>query len=82
MAFKKKPQMKTRRPKVVADCVFCKSDKEPDYKEYKELRRFVSERSKIIGKEFTGICSKHQRRLSKAIKRARQLGLLPFRSSV
>lgn len=59
-------------------CSFCQEEKEPDYKEFLLLKNFLSERGKIIGKAKTGICSKHQRRLGKAIKRARYLGLLPF----
>lgn len=50
----------------------------PDYKEYKELSRFISERGKILGRARTGITAKQQRTLTQNIKRARQIGLLPF----
>lgn len=72
-----KPTAK-RQLKVAVDCDFCKAKKEPDYKDYKALAGYVTDRAKILGKRRTGICSKHQRRLSVAIKRARHLGLLPF----
>ena len=49
-----------------------------DYKEEKRLQRFVTEQGKIIPKRITGTCAKHQRRLVRAIKRARHLALLPF----
>ncbi|MFZ8862029.1 MAG: 30S ribosomal protein S18, partial [Thermocrinis sp.] len=48
------------------------------YKEYEELAKFLSERGKIIGRRQAGVCAKHQRILSREIKRARQLALLPY----
>ena len=60
-------------------CYFCqKNIREIDFKEIKLLRRFVSGLGKIRAKKRTGVCSKHQRKLAKAIKRARHLGLLPL----
>jgi small subunit ribosomal protein S18 len=59
-------------------CYFCERGKEPSYKDYEELGRFISERGKIIGRRQTGVCFKHQRILAKEIKRARQLALLPY----
>jgi small subunit ribosomal protein S18 len=73
--------MARKRPKirkVSGPCPFCVRGKVPDYKDYKELSRFLTERARILGKVRTGVCSKHQRRLSMAIKRARHLALLPF----
>jgi len=60
-------------------CYFCteKSDS-IDYKEVDLLRRFVSDRGKIRPRRQTGVCAKHQRRLTVAIKRARHMALLPF----
>lgn len=49
-----------------------------DYKMHQRLRRFVSERGKILPRRTTGTCAGHQRRLSHAIKRAREIALLPF----
>ncbi len=59
-------------------CLFCeKKIKEIDYKD-EILKNFLSERGKIIKGEITGVCAKHQRKLARAIKRARNLALLPF----
>ncbi len=59
-------------------CAFCKSKTVPTWQDYEKLREFLSPRARIMGSQFTGICSKHQRRLSQAIKHARHLALLPF----
>lgn len=83
MAPKKSSSRKPRRIiKVATDCEFCKLQKEPDYKDYKVLEKYLSDRAKIIGKRRSGICSKHQRRLSVAIKRARHLGILPLTPTI
>ncbi len=68
---------KTRRRRKV--CQFC-SDKATfiDYKDTAKLRRFLSERSKILPRRTTGTCAMHQRELTEAIKRARQVALLPY----
>lgn len=70
--------MDKRNKKKVVDCLFCESGKIPDYKKYEELRNYVSDRARIYGALRTGVCSKHQRALSREVKRARHLGLLPF----
>ncbi len=49
-----------------------------DYKDIPRLRKFISERAKILPRRVTGTCAKHQRELTTAIKRARQMALLPF----
>ncbi|MFN3813204.1 MAG: 30S ribosomal protein S18 [Aquificaceae bacterium] len=59
-------------------CLFCEEKKDPSYKNYAELGRFISERGKMVSRRQTGVCSKHQRILSREIKRARQLALLPY----
>lgn len=60
-------------------CKFCENPGEKiDYKNYKMLRRFVTEQGKIIPSRITGTCAKHQRELTKAIKRARNIALLPY----
>jgi len=63
-------------------CRFC-ADKEVsiDYKDVKTLRNFVSERGKIIPRRIVGTCASHQRQLCEAIKRARQIALLPYSGS-
>jgi len=65
-----------KRRKVCAFCV----DKATsiDYKDTAKLRRFMSERSKILPRRTTGVCAIHQRQLTEAIKRARQIALLPY----
>ena len=65
-----------RRKKV---CVFCAEKVEKiDYKDVARLRKFISERSKILPRRVTGTCAAHQRALTEAIKRARHVALLPF----
>lgn len=60
-------------------CSFCVEHvKYIDYKDVDRLRRYVSDRAKIEPPRKTGVCAKHQRALSTAIKRARHLALLPF----
>ncbi len=63
---------------VARNCPFCKTNTNPDYKEGEGLAKYVSDRAKILGKDRTGICAKHQRKLTVAVKRARHLGLLPY----
>ena len=65
-----------RRKKV---CVFC-GDKNGviDYKDVAKLRRFLSDRAKIVPRRVTGTCARHQRELTVAIKRARHLAFLPY----
>ena len=65
-----------RRPKV---CFFCvdKID-HVDYKDVEKLRKYVSERGKIMPRRITGNCAKHQRELTTAIKRSRSIALMPF----
>ncbi len=67
-----------RRPKV---CNFC-VDKvtSVDYKEIEKLKKYVTDRGKIVPRRVTGACAKHQRQLTRAIKRARIIALLPFTS--
>lgn len=59
-------------------CAFCESKTDPSYTDTVALRRFMSTRGKIVPKLRSGSCSKHQRSLTREIKRARQLALLPF----
>ena len=71
-----KPMRPRKRRKV---CQFC-VDKVSyiDYKDTAKLKRFLSERSKILPRRTTGTCAIHQRELTTAIKRARQVALLPY----
>lgn len=59
-------------------CPFCEDKKNPDYKDLEELKKYITERGKIVSRERTGVCAKHQRQLTTAIKRARYLAMLPF----
>jgi len=73
--YQKKKRMFHRR-KV---CRFCVDRNAViDYKDTKTLRYFITERGKIIPRRISGACSKHQRKLSLAIKRARTIALLPY----
>ena len=71
------PRPMVRRRKKV--CIFC-ADKVDfiDNKDSAKLRKFISERGKILPRRISGTCSKHQRELNTAIKRARQVALLPY----
>ncbi|MDP8222141.1 MAG: 30S ribosomal protein S18 [Candidatus Lernaella stagnicola] len=52
-----------------------------DYKDPKMLSRFITERGKIIPRRITGVCAKHQRKLTMAIKQSRHIALMPYTSS-
>jgi len=69
-------RFRRQRRKVCAFCV--DKVKHIDYKDHQRLRNFVSERGKILKSRMTGTCVKHQRKLALAVKRARQVALLPF----
>ncbi len=71
-----RPQRGRRRRKVCAFCV----DKVAavDYKDSAKLRKYMSERGKILPRRMTGTCAHHQRQLTEAIKRARHIALLPY----
>jgi len=69
----KKKIRKSNKP-----CAFCVKKSEPDFKDIEALRVGLSNKDRIVGRILTGICQKHQKRLSMAVKRARHLALLPF----
>lgn len=80
-----RPQQRRGRPRYFTRrkvCQFC-VDKviHIDYKDTDSLKRFLSDRFMIEARRKTGVCSKHQRALARAVKRARQLSLIPFTSS-
>jgi len=75
------PRMKTNRFRRTRrkPCLFCLERTEHiDYKGAQKLRKFTSDRGKILPRKTSGVCAKHQRALSDAIKRAREIALLPF----
>lgn len=59
-------------------CAFCKAKTTPDWKQAEAMRPFLTVRSRIISRMYSGVCAKHQKILSCEIKRARHLALLPF----
>jgi len=75
------PRYRMRPPPLVLRkkyCRFCKEERPIDYKEIKTLERLITERGKILSPKISGTCSKHQRKIARAIKRARFLGLLAY----
>lgn len=74
MAYQKK---RFKRRKRV--CVFCEEKQNTmDYKDVTKLKRFVSERGKILPRRITGNCAKHQRAVTVAVKKARHVSLMPY----
>ncbi|NLV15668.1 MAG: 30S ribosomal protein S18 [Syntrophomonadaceae bacterium] len=73
--------MKRERKKKRRPCNFCAEKVEfVDYKDVPRLRRFITEKGKILPRRITGNCAHHQRQITTAIKRARNIALLPFTS--
>ncbi len=74
----KRPVKKMPRKKV---CVFCveKVD-ELDYKDVAKLRKFITDKGKILPRRMSGLCAKHQRMVATAVKRARVMALIPYRA--
>ncbi|AER67053.1 SSU ribosomal protein S18P [Thermovirga lienii DSM 17291] len=76
MAYPQGNKRRRKRPKV---CFFCVDKVEKvDYKDVDKLRKYMSDRGKIIPRRVTGTCAKHQRQVTTAIKRARFMALLPY----
>ena len=73
----KKPMRKAPRRKVRAFCV--EKATAIDYKDTAKLKKFITEKGKMLPRRMTGVCAKHQRILASAIKRARLVALLPFK---
>jgi small subunit ribosomal protein S18 len=71
---------KGRKPKKKI-CSFCVDKIESvDYKQYEKLKRFITERGKILPRRISGNCARHQRQMTQAVKRARIMALIPFTS--
>ncbi|MCS4585693.1 30S ribosomal protein S18 [Clostridium perfringens] len=67
---------KSKKKKV---CIFCVDKAESiDYKDVAKLKKYITERGKILPRRISGTCAKHQRQLTDAIKRSRNIALLPF----
>ncbi len=74
MAFQKRKFVKKRRV-----CVFCEEKQDTlDYKDVNKIKKFISERGKILPRRITGTCAKHQRQVTTAVKRARHIALVPY----
>lgn len=70
-----------RRPAKKKVCSFCvEKAKDVDYKDVVKLKRFITEKGKIVPRRTSGVCADHQRELCTAIKRARIMALLPFKA--
>ena len=76
--MKKTTGPRKRRQEAKAECFFCKEEKNPYFLEEGMLLRFVTERGKIQARARSGLCTKHQRKLTREVKRARYLALLPY----
>ncbi len=73
-----KKQKKTKKPKKKI-CIFCVDGVvKIDYKDINKLRKFTTERGKILPRRISGNCAKHQRLLTRAVNRARTIALLPY----
>jgi len=74
----KPSHFKSKFIKKFRECSFCKAKTEPIYKEKSQIEKFLSDRGKIINRTRTGLCNKHQKQLTKEVKKARFLAILPF----
>lgn len=75
---KKKFTKRILKTNVPKECYFCTEKKDPHFLDNQSLNRFITERGKIIGRLRSGLCTKHQKRLTVGVKHARHLALLPF----
>ena len=77
---KTEERKKFKKPSKKKVCIFCVDKVESiDYKDVNKLRKFITEKGKILPRRQTGVCAAHQRELTEAIKRARIMALLPFK---
>ncbi len=68
----------SKKPTRARNCPLCMQNITVDYKDVTLLRKYISERGKIQGRARVGICAKHQRQVTRSVKRARYMALLPF----
>ncbi len=72
---------KFKKPSKKKVCLFCQNKEEKiDYKDVNKIKKYMTEKGKILPRRQTGVCARHQRELSLAIKRARVMALLPFKA--
>jgi len=67
-----------KRQRIADYCGFCKEGITPDYKDVVHLRRYLTERYLVLPRRYSGVCAKHQRKLTQAVKNARQMALIPY----
>lgn len=75
---KKRTIRKIQKNIAPKKCFYCEEKKEPSYMDVASLKKFLSERGKIIPRSRNGLCARHQRHFATAVKHARHLALLPF----
>lgn len=74
-----RPVKKYRKPAKKKVCAFCVAgEKDIDFKDVAKIRKYITEKGKILPRRQTGVCAHHQRQLTLAIKRARNIALLPY----
>ena len=78
MAKQKAKRKVIKERPISTKCLFCETKTLPSYKSYDVLSKYLSDRGRIYSRERSGVCAKHQRRLSQEVQRARFLALLPF----
>ena len=77
--IEEKPAKKFRKPSKKKVCAFCVAgEKNIDYKDVAKIKKYITEKGKILPRRQTGVCARHQRALCTAIKRARNMALLPY----
>lgn len=83
MKTSKKRKIRINRPKVCeGGCCFCKDATALRWEGYKDLEKFLTVRGRLMARKQSGLCSKHQGRVAKVVKEARELGLLPYTAQV
>ncbi len=80
MAIRKNTRSKSKERMAKKECAFCKEHKEPALDGVDGLKRFLTERGKILSRARSGVCARHQRALSTTVKQARFLALLAYTS--
>jgi len=78
MAKEKKREFKQFKRRKRRPCIFCVEKVYLDYKNVDFLRRFITDRGKIMSRRSSGCCAKHQRVVARAVKKARELSLVPY----
>ncbi len=72
---------RVERPRKPGKCLFCEQELQPHFSDPSKLKTLLTERGKIVSRSRSGVCLKHQRQLTAAVKQARFMALLPFVST-